>query len=111
MKLSDIKGERTYDVIAELIDPIISIAMDDEASALFRREKCPDGVDPEKFAMSKVKRGLPKLIKGHKAELSTILATLQGVTVEEYETELSIPKLAGDVLELIGDPEFVSFFA
>ena len=38
MKLSDVKGERTIEVIAEIIDPIANIAEDEEASAMFKRE-------------------------------------------------------------------------
>lgn len=44
MKLSDIKGDRTLEVIAEIIDPIANIVEDDTASAMFRREKLPEGV-------------------------------------------------------------------
>ena len=44
MRLSDVRGERTLDVIADLIGPIAEIASDEEAAALFRREKVPEGV-------------------------------------------------------------------
>ena len=44
MRLSNVKGERTFDVIAELIDPIYNIAMDPEAAAMFKREKLPEGM-------------------------------------------------------------------
>ena len=40
MRLSDIQGERVFDVIADIIDPIANIAEDDAASAMFRRESC-----------------------------------------------------------------------
>ena len=38
MKLSDIKGERTLDVIAEIIDPVANIAEDKAASDLFQKK-------------------------------------------------------------------------
>ena len=41
MKLSDIQGDRVFDVIADIIDPIANIAEDEKASAMFRREKLP----------------------------------------------------------------------
>ena len=44
MRLSDIKGERTLDVIAEIIEPIANIAEDEAAAELFRREKPPEGM-------------------------------------------------------------------
>ena len=34
MRLSDVRGDRTLDVIADLIDPISEIASDEEAVAL-----------------------------------------------------------------------------
>jgi hypothetical protein len=42
MKLSKIKGERAFDVIADIIDPIANIAEDKVAAALFQRQKLPD---------------------------------------------------------------------
>ena len=44
MKLSDIKGDRTLEVIADLVDPIANIAEDEDTFALFRREKLPAGM-------------------------------------------------------------------
>ena len=38
MKLSKIKGERVFDVIADIIDPIANIAEDKVAAALFQRQ-------------------------------------------------------------------------
>ena len=111
MKLSEIRGERALDVIADLIDPVISIASDENASALFRREKCPDDMEPSAFAMDKVRRSVPTLIRDHKDELCVILSTIEGVPTDEYLEGLSIAKLVHDVLELLGDEEFQSFFA
>ena len=44
MKLSDVKGDRTLEVIADLIEPICTIAEDENAAALFKREQLPDGM-------------------------------------------------------------------
>lgn len=44
MKLSDIQGDRVFDVIADIIDPIANIAEDEKASAMFQREKLPEGM-------------------------------------------------------------------
>ena len=49
MKLSDIKGDRVFDVIADLIDPVASIAQDAQAAALFRPaegEQAPSACAP-----------------------------------------------------------------
>ena len=63
MKLSDIKGDRTLEVIAEIIDPIANIVEDDTASAMFRREKLPDGVTAKKFLLQRARKSLPVLLK------------------------------------------------
>lgn len=110
MKLSDIKGERVYDVIADLIAPITAIAMDESASAIFSRKAVPEGMEPWDFFLQRLRDNLPALVKAHKDELSLIMATLNDMTVEEYVENLTIPKLIGDLIDLVTDAEFVSFF-
>lgn len=110
MKLSDIKGERTIDVIADLIDPITNIAADKEAAALFRREKLPEGMDAREFVAQKIKRSVPVLLKGHKADIIAILSTIEGTSPEEYANGLSIPKLTTDFVDLFTDGTFSALF-
>ena len=55
MKLSDIKGERTLDVIAEVIEPIANIAEDEKTAALFKREKLPEGENATTFLLKRIK--------------------------------------------------------
>ncbi len=57
MRLSDIKGERTLDVIADIIDPIANIAEDEVASDLFKREKLPEGMTAKKFLLQRARKG------------------------------------------------------
>lgn len=59
MKLSDVKGDRTLEVIADLIEPICNIAEDENAAALFKREQLPDGMTAKKFLLQKAKRPFP----------------------------------------------------
>ncbi len=110
MKLSEIRGERVFDVVADIIDPIVVIASDKDASKLFKREKCPDGMEPWEFFLQRVRESLPTLVKTHKKELITILAVINDVDEGEYVKELSFPKLLADLIELVNDAEFVSFF-
>lgn len=110
MKLSDIKGERTLEVIAELIDPIANIAEDEQASAMFKREKLPEGMTAREFVAQRAKKSTPILLKNHKEDVISILATLEGVTVGEYTNSLNIAKLMTDILELLTDEDFMSFF-
>lgn len=109
MKLSDIKGDRVFDVIADLIDPVQSIARDKEIT-LFKQEDCPAGMTPREFAIQKVLANTPKLLKRHKPELCTIFSTIKGVPLEEYVGALNLAQLSVDLLELMNDKEFMSFF-
>lgn len=110
MRLSDIKGERAIEVIGELIDPIANIAEDKEASTLFRREKLPDGIDAKAFVVSRLRKGLPVLLKNHKGDIVTILAAIEGVTPAEYAATLDLGKVFKDLTELLTDKEFMAFF-
>lgn len=110
MRLSDIKGERAIEVIGELIDPIANIAEDKEASALFRREKLPEGIDAKAFVVSRLRKGLPVLLKNHKGDIVSILAAIEGVTPAEYAATLDLRKVVKDLTELLTDEEFMAFF-
>jgi hypothetical protein len=110
MRLSDIKGERAIEVIGELIDPIANIAENKEATALFRREKLPEGIDAKAFVVSRLRKGLPVLLKNHKGDIVSILAALEGVTPAEYAATLDLRKVVKDLTELLTDEEFMAFF-
>ena len=110
MKLSDVKGERTIEVIAEIIDPIANIAEDEEASAMFKREKLPDGMTAKKFLTRRVRKSLPVLLKGHKADIIAILSAIEGVDAEEYASALNLVKLVKDCADLLTDEAFMQLF-
>ena len=110
MRLSDIKGDRTLEVIAEIIDPIANIAEDEEASTMFKREKLPDGMTAKKFLMKRVRKSLPVLMKGHKADIIAILSSIEGVSREEYAGALNLVKLVKDCTDLLTDEVFMELF-
>lgn len=110
MRLSDIQGERVFDVIADIIDPVANIAEDDAAAALFKREKLPDGVTPKKFLLDRARKAAPKLLKNHKCDLIAILSAIEGVSAEAYTGVLSFAKLLRDVTELLNDEAFTELF-
>ena len=111
MKLSDVRGDRTLDVIADLIDPIAEIASDEEAVELFRREKVPEGVEPRDFFVRRARKAVPALLKGHKRQMIQILATIEGTDPAEYSESLNLAKLLRDLVELLTDEEFVAFLS
>lgn len=110
MKLSDIQGERVFDVIADIIYPIANIAEDDTASALFKREKLPEGMTAKAFLIQRARNSLPALFKGHKGDIIAILAALGGVSEEQYKRELNPIKLMQDATELLTDEAFGVLF-
>lgn len=110
MRLSDIQGERVFDVIADIIDPIANIAEDNAASALFKREKLPDGMTAKEFITQRARKALPVLLKGHKGDIIAILASIEGVSAESYKGALNFVKLMCDATELLTDEAFSALF-
>ena len=110
MRLSDIKGDRVFDVIADIIDPIANIASDETASALFKREKLPEGMTAKAFLMERARKSVPALLKGHKGDIITILSTIEGTSADDYRASLTLAKLMQDAVELLTDEAFGELF-
>lgn len=111
MRLSDIKGDRVLDVIADIIDPIANMAQDKDVAAMFKREAVPDGMETRDFFMERMRKGLPVLLKGHKADVIAVMAAIGGVTPEQYAASLDFPKLFTDVMELVTDDALLDFLS
>lgn len=109
MKLSDIKGDRVIDVIADLIEPVANIAAD-KSITLFKREVPPDGMSAHDFAAMKIRKGAPVLLKTHKDDVVSILATIKGQTPAEYAENLNMASFVLDAIELLSDSAFVDLF-
>lgn len=110
MRLSDIQGDRVFDVIADIIDPIANIAADDAASAMFKREKLPEGMTAKECMTQRARKALPALLKGHKGDIIAILSSIEGVSVESYKGALNLVKLMRDATELLTDEAFSALF-
>lgn len=111
MKLSDIKGDRVLDVIADIIDPIANIVQDKDVAAMFERKAVPEGMDARDFFAKRMRKGMPVLLKDHKADIIAIMAAIEGVTPDQYATSLDFPKLFTDVMELVTDDAFLDFLS
>lgn len=111
MKLSDIKGDRVLDVIADIIDPIANMVQDKDVAAMFKREAVPDGMEARDFFAKRMRKGLPVLLKSHKADIIAIMAAIEGVAPEQYAASLDIPKLFTDVMELVTDDALLNFLS
>lgn len=110
MKFSEIKNERVFSAISEIIPPICSIAKDKNAMALFRKKVLSEGENIREAAIERISSTVPELLKEHKGEIITILAAIEGVTPAEYTESLNIVKLINDVIELLSDKAFMTLF-
>ena len=96
MKLSEIKGEKALEVMADLLDPLAEIISDEEIKAVYE-DKDKTYLDVAKLA-----------IKSHTKALTAILALLDGENPETYEVSLlSLPK---KVMEVMNDPDLKDLF-
>lgn len=110
MKLSAIKGERTIEVIADIIEPIANIAADGNAAELFKRRKLPEGMTAGQFMTKRIRENAPALLKSHKGDIIAIMAAISDVTPEEYCKNLDLAKLIVDLIDLFTDGVFNELF-
>lgn len=111
MRLSDVKGERTFEVIADIIEPVYRIAQDKAAVEMLSPKPCPEGEDPKRFMARRLVAGVPALLRSHKGDLVAIMAAIEGEDAEEYAASLDLAKLVASLTELVSDPALMGFLA
>lgn len=111
MKLADIRGERVFIVLAELVEPVANIAADDEAVKLFKRQKCPKGKTPRQFMIERIRASVPPLMREHRKDLVSIIAILKDVSTDEYLENVTMASLVMDVLDMLNDEDLLAFFS
>lgn len=112
MRLSEIKGERVFDVIADIIEPACNIAQDKEAADLFdRSKKRPEDMTAKEFALERVKRSVPKLMRTHRDDLVAIMAAIEGVSPDEYRQAVTVPSIIQAVYEMLTDEDLLAFLS
>lgn len=110
MRLSQVSGERVFDVVADIIAPCVNIVTSDDMKGLMEFRDLPS--EQRVAALSRsVKEHLPSLIRKHKADVITILASIEGVPEDEYLDGMTLPKLVADLTELLTDEVFGDFLA
>lgn len=105
MKLSELKGERAVEVIADLIAPITNIAEDQSNLQLFRGNK-KDGETDRESAVRNFKEKIPNLLRTHKQDVLEILCAVNGTKPED----LSLMDIFRGAIELANDRDFQSLF-
>lgn len=109
MKLSEISGERTLSVIADLTEYIGEIAMDKKAMEFFSPAK--DSKAPaHEIALQRIFKNLPYLIRNHEKALYSIFAILNDVDYEEYMKTTNIKRIIQDIKDLWTDEMIKELF-
>lgn len=111
MRLSEIRDDRVFEVIADIVEPVYNIATDERAAALFKRGGRPDGVDPRAYAMDRIRRCVPPLFRDHKEDLLAIFAAIDGTDLEEYRRDFDMSKLLKGLYEILTDEDLLSFLS
>ena len=93
MKLSEYQGEAALDLLADLIEPAGEIMSDKKIGNLFKKNRF---------------KAVGFAIKNHKKAVMQIMATIDGVPVEEYKC--NVLTLPVKILELLNDPDLVQLF-
>ena len=108
MKLSDIKGERSLDIIADIMELIDKMSEDDRFTKLADAIKQTDG--EENSAWKALCRYAPPLLReqSYRDNIISILANIGDVSIDEYRANGDI---LADVFELISsDDVTLDFF-
>lgn len=92
-KLSEYKNEEALDLLAEIIEPVAEIFADKEFVNNIQKNR-----------MSAIKY----LIKNHKKNILSILASMEGVPVEEYQCTIFSLPIA--LVNMFNDEELLDFF-
>ena len=93
MKLSEYQGEAALDILADLIEPAGEIMSDKEIGDVFKENRF---------------KAIGLAIRNHKKAVMQILATMDGVPVDEYKC--NVFSLPVKILEILNDPEMIQLF-
>ena len=93
MKLSEYQGEAALDLLADLIEPAGEIMSDKEIGEVFKKNRF---------------KAIGLAIRNHKKAVMQIMATMDGVPVDEYKC--NVLTLPVKVLELLNDQDLIQLF-
>ena len=93
MTLFEYQGEAALDILSELIEPAGEIMSDKQIGDVFKENRF---------------KAIGLAIKNHKKAVMQIMATMDGVPVDEYKC--NVFTLPIKILELLNDPALVQLF-
>ena len=113
MKLSQLSTDRVMDVLCEIATPVTNIMMDEDLV-----EELKTAVDfnkantmAEKITLltGKISKILPIVLKKRKADIFSILASLNDKTIEEIGSQ-NVIKTMSQIKDIAKDKELLDFF-
>ena len=94
-KLSEVKGEEALDVLAEILEPIVTIINDEEVKAGFE---------------TNIAKSVSIALKKYKTEILQIFASINGKSVEETCEEIDILSLPSYIVDVLSEPAIRRLF-
>lgn len=107
MRLSDIKGEKTLDIMADILELADSLMEDEHAKSLMSEIKKAKG--SEDASVKALSKHAPAILRNEKYRkpIVSILASIAGVSYEEYAENGNV---LGDVIELLTQDDDLACF-
>jgi len=105
MRLSEVKGERSADVVADVIAFVCALGSEEEVNALLAPRKGKKANNTE-FARS----FYPLVFKKYKKELYEALGSIEGCGAKAYAAKTNPATLFNDFAGLLSDPMFQELF-
>ena len=105
MRLSEVKGERSSDVVADVIAFVCALGSEEEVNALLAPRKGKKANNTE-FARS----FYPLVFKKYKKELYEALGSIEGCGATAYAAKTDPAALFNDFAALLSDPMFQELF-
>lgn len=97
MKLSEIKGEKALDMVADLIEPASKIMADEKVKKIY-------------YSQPRLKL-VQYIIKKHKKSIIQILAILNEEDPKEYVEKITLTTLPLIVIDLLNDEDLLQLFS
>jgi len=106
MRLSDVKGERSADVVADVIAFVCALGSEEEINALLAPRKGKKAQNNTEFARA----FYPTVFKKYKKELYEALGSIEGCGAKAYAAKADPATLFNDFAGLLSDPMFQELF-
>lgn len=110
--ISEIKGERSFDTLADVMEIAFSLAEDENVMEFVKRgEGIPEGEDALEWQMRIMKKCVPAMIRDHKDALASLIAISKNTTKAKYLKDVTPNELWKDVIAIFNDKTFIGFLS